>query len=227
MHLKDTSFEKIVFTERLVSSRSKRPTNYVSKVGKLPTSSASNLQLSLTVKTHYARLCNLKGGKLCVFYQQAKWGLHPSISIKQSCFKMTARGVTSRLSRSLIRTSRLSLNSFGQGTLLCQSSFQLPLKGQDGLQERGMAKREMSSKAKLESVLGKFTSVQLISSRLRRNTGLKEAAGKCAQLSNLRWMPNSVSKGFGTAIKTGSSRRFKRYPTTHMWVSSWLPFTVD
>ena len=33
----------------------------------------------------------------------------------------------------------------------------------------------MSSKAKLESVLGKFTSVQLISSRLRRNTGLKEA----------------------------------------------------
>ena len=47
------------------------------------------------------------------------------------------------------------------------------------------------------------------------------------QLSNLRWMPNSVSKGFDTAIKTGSSRPFKRYPTTYMWVSSWLPFTVD
>ena len=30
------------------------------------------------------------------------------------------------------------------------------------------------------------------------------------QLSNLRWMPNSVSKGFGTALKTGSSRRFKQ-----------------
>ena len=27
--------------------------------------------------------------------------------------------------------------------------------------------------------------------------------------------------------KLGSSRRFKRYPTTYMWVSSWLPFTVD
>ena len=40
-------------------------------------------------------------------------------------------------------------------------------------------------------------------------------------------MPNSVSKGFDTAMKTGSSRRFKRYPTTYMWVSSWLPFTVD
>ena len=40
----------------------------------------------------------------------------------------------------------------------------------------------MSSKAKLESVLGKFTSVQLISSRLRRNTGLKEA-GKHNRLS--------------------------------------------
>ena len=33
------------------------------------------------------------------------------------------------------------------------------------------------------------------------------------QLSNLRWMPNSVSKGFDTAMKTGSSRRLKRYPT--------------
>ena len=47
------------------------------------------------------------------------------------------------------------------------------------------------------------------------------------QLSNLWWIPNSVSKGFATAMKTGSSRRFKLYPTTYMWVSSWLPFTVD
>ena len=47
------------------------------------------------------------------------------------------------------------------------------------------------------------------------------------QLSNLWWMPNSVRMGFGTAMRTGSSRRFKRYPTTYMWVSSWLPFTVD
>ena len=47
------------------------------------------------------------------------------------------------------------------------------------------------------------------------------------QLSNLWWVPNSVSIGFGPAMKTGSSRRFKRYPTTYMWVSSQLPFTVD
>ena len=48
-----------------------------------------------------------------------------------------------------------------------------------------------------------------------------------SQLSNLRWMPNSVRIGFGPAMKMGSSRRFKRYPTTYMWVSSWLPFTMD
>ena len=47
------------------------------------------------------------------------------------------------------------------------------------------------------------------------------------QLSNLWWMPNSVSKVFDTAMRTGSSRRFKRYPTTYRWVSSQLPFTVD
>ena len=40
-----------------------------------------------------------------------------------------------------------------------------------------------------------------------------------AQLSNLLWMPNSVSKGFGLAMRTSSSRRFKRYPKTYMWVS--------
>ena len=28
-------------------------------------------------------------------------------------------------------------------------------------------------------------------------------------------------------MKTGSSRRFKWYPTTYKWVSSWLPFTMD
>ena len=48
-----------------------------------------------------------------------------------------------------------------------------------------------------------------------------------AQLSNLWWMPNSVSKDFDTAMKVGSSRWFKRHPTTYVWVSSWLPFTVD
>ena len=48
-----------------------------------------------------------------------------------------------------------------------------------------------------------------------------------SQLSNLWWMPNSISKGFDTAMKTGSSRWFKLYPTTYMWVSSWLPVTVD
>ena len=35
-----------------------------------------------------------------------------------------------------------------------------------------------------------------------------------AQLSNLQWMPNSVSIGFVTAMKMGSSRQFKRYLTT-------------
>ena len=48
-----------------------------------------------------------------------------------------------------------------------------------------------------------------------------------SQLSNLWSMPNSVSIGFGTAMKMCSSRRFKRYPTTHRWVSSQLPFTED
>ena len=47
--------------------------------------------------------------------------------------------------------------------------------------------------------------------------------GGVAQLSNLWWIPNSVSKGFDTAMKTGSSRRFKRYPTTYNWVSSRPP----
>ena len=48
-----------------------------------------------------------------------------------------------------------------------------------------------------------------------------------SQLSNLWWIPNSVSMGFGTAIKTGSSRGFKRNPTTYRRVSSQLPFTED
>ena len=47
------------------------------------------------------------------------------------------------------------------------------------------------------------------------------------QLSNLWWMPNSVSNGFDTAMKTGSSRRFEQYPTTYRWESSQLPFTED
>ena len=48
-----------------------------------------------------------------------------------------------------------------------------------------------------------------------------------SQLSNLWWMPNSFCMGFDTAMKTGSSRRFKQYPTTYIWVSSRLPFTED
>ena len=51
--------------------------------------------------------------------------------------------------------------------------------------------------------------------------------GSPSQLSNRRRMPNSVRIGFGPAMKMGSSRRFKQYPTTYMWVSSWLPFTMD
>ena len=48
-----------------------------------------------------------------------------------------------------------------------------------------------------------------------------------SQLSNLWWMPNSVCMGFDIAMRTGSSKRFKRYPTTYIWVSSQLPFTKD
>ena len=32
---------------------------------------------------------------------------------------------------------------------------------------------------------------------------------------------------FWPCHETGSSRRFKWWPTTYTWVSSWLPFTVD
>ena len=41
---------------------------------------------------------------------------------------------------------------------------------------------------------------------------LKRAVWNLTQLSNLRWMPNSVRIGFGTAMKTGSSKWFKRLP---------------
>ena len=41
-----------------------------------------------------------------------------------------------------------------------------------------------------------------------------------AQLSNLWWIPNSVSICFSPVIKTGSSRRFKRFLTTHVWLLS-------
>ena len=48
-----------------------------------------------------------------------------------------------------------------------------------------------------------------------------------SKLSILWWLSNSVSYGFDTAMKTGSWRQFKRYPTTCIWVSSYLSFTVD
>ena len=35
-----------------------------------------------------------------------------------------------------------------------------------------------------------------------------------SQLSNLWWMPNSLSKHFGTAMRKGSSRSLQWYPTT-------------
>ena len=50
---------------------------------------------------------------------------------------------------------------------------------------------------------------------------------KGIQLSNLWWMPNSVHIGFGAAVKTGSTRQFKRHPTAYKWVSSQLPLTED
>ena len=40
------------------------------------------------------------------------------------------------------------------------------------------------------------------------------------QLCNLWWIANSVSKGFDTAMRTGSSRWFKGCITTYVWVSS-------
>ena len=57
--------------------------------------------------------------------------------------------------------------------------------------------------------------------------GFKAYPHHSAQLSNLWWMPNSVSISFGPAMKMSSSWRFKRYLTNCMLVSSWLPFTVD
>ena len=45
-------------------------------------------------------------------------------------------------------------------------------------------------------------------------------SSKSPQLINLWWMSNSICIGFGTVMRTGSSRRFKRYPTTYIWVSS-------
>ena len=86
---------------------------------------------------------------------------------------------------------------------------------------------------------GRFELVEsafpLCANRFAQSTGIKAAIITPAsrvhytspQLSNLWWIPNSVSKGFDAVMKTGSSRRFKRYPSTYMWVSSWLPFTVD
>ena len=40
-------------------------------------------------------------------------------------------------------------------------------------------------------------------------------------------MSNSVCVGFDTAMRTGSSKRLKRFPATHWCVLSRLPFTVD
>ena len=36
------------------------------------------------------------------------------------------------------------------------------------------------------------------------------------QLFNVRCLPNSVCIGFGPAMKKGSSRRFKQYPTAYV-----------
>ena len=71
-----------------------------------------------------------------------------------------------------------------------------------------------------------------ISSQFRLRAGqnmlvFQSVSNSRTQLSNLWWMSNSDCMGFGTAMKKGSSRRFKRYATTNMWVSSRLPFTVD
>ena len=49
----------------------------------------------------------------------------------------------------------------------------------------------------------------------------------CTQLSKFWQIPNSVRIGFDPAMKMGSSRRFQRYPTTYMWVSSQLPFREE
>ena len=47
------------------------------------------------------------------------------------------------------------------------------------------------------------------------------------QHSNLWWMPNTISRSFGTAMKTGSSRCLQPCPLTYDWGSSQLPFTVE
>ena len=40
-------------------------------------------------------------------------------------------------------------------------------------------------------------------------------------------MPNSVSKGFDTAMKTGSSRRLKQYPTAYMLTFLYCGFCLS
>ena len=63
-----------------------------------------------------------------------------------------------------------------------------------------------------------------LSSRIQNDSWFRSWNQTGSQLSNLWWIPNSVCVGFGPAMKMGSSRW---YPTTFMWVSSRLPFTVD
>ena len=43
----------------------------------------------------------------------------------------------------------------------------------------------------------------------------QNASNSRTQLSNLWWMSNSDCMGFGTAMRTGSSRRYKRYLATY------------
>ena len=50
---------------------------------------------------------------------------------------------------------------------------------------------------------------------------------KAKQLSNLWWMQNSVCMGSGTAMKRAHQDDSNDTPTTYMWVSSHLPFTVN
>ena len=54
---------------------------------------------------------------------------------------------------------------------------------------------------------------------------LKIATNQILQnASNVWCFPNSLSIGFGPAMKTHSSRWFKRHPTAYMWFPNWLPF---
>ena len=87
-------------------------------------------------------------------------------------------------------------------------SGKLMMENAEHVETHGMAKGEWGSKWQ---ICNRNNCGHLY---LPVNTYMLRSKLQPTQLSNLWWMPNSVRIGFGPATKTGSSKRFKRYPTT-------------